>query len=429
MRMLMMAGIAMISGLATTPGAAAQDAAGAPKLLLSAPLTHSDWMLRDGVVWGAEGVHHMLDQCKAAGWTRVYWRALDGGRSLYKSSLMDPQGKWDEDNFWNPSDPEDRKLMESYTAGMTPESRKALLEKLERFDYGSFDTLAEAVTYGHQIGIEVHAWISINEDDHGWGLRSRFAKAHPECRWRKRDGTFYHTQQSFAFPEVMRYKLAIVDELLRQYAIDGIFVDWLRTGDVRDNPQNDKEGVADRGYEEPLLTGFKAKYGIDPYSLPNGDDRWVRFRAEPHTEFMRGVRQRAQAKRPGMPIAALVVHPWAYRGMQDKIDGNLRGMLLDVAAWAREGLVDAVVPAGYYMGGGNSEKAYTALREETGGKTDVWFYGWVPGSVADFDRDFGLAQRLGAKQILFWEADYIDARPNREELQNAMRARAADLKR
>jgi len=397
------------------------------RLTLSAPVTHSDWMLRDGLEWGPAGVKHMLDACKASGWSRVYWRTLDGGRSLYHSALMDPQGKWDEDNFWNPALPADRELMEGYTKGMTPESRQALLAKVERYDYATFDTLAQAVRYGHEIGLEVHAWISINEDDHGWGLESRFSKAHPETRWRKRDNTFYHSQQSFAFPEVMAYKLAIVEEIIGKYEVDGIFLDWIRTGDVRDNPQNDRDGVADRGYEDPLVRGFVAKYGEDPHAIANGDERWVRFRAEPHTDFMRRVRKLVNAKRPGMPVAVMVMHPWGYRGAHDKIDGNLRGMLLDVATWAREGLMDSAVAAGYYMDGGTPERAYNALKAETGGLVDVWFYGWVPSSVEGFEHDFGLARKLGAKQILFWEADYIDGRENKEALQRAMRLHALGL--
>jgi hypothetical protein len=115
-----------------------------PKFILSAPLTHSDWMLREGVAWGPEGVHHMLDACKACGWSRVYWRCLDGGRSLYHSKLMDPQGKWDENNFWHPATPEDEAFTARYTS-MSAEGRAALLAKLERYDYGTFDTLAEAV--------------------------------------------------------------------------------------------------------------------------------------------------------------------------------------------------------------------------------------------------------------------------------------------
>jgi hypothetical protein len=392
-------------------------------LILSAPLTHSDWMLREGVAWGPEGVRHMLDTCKACGWSRIYWRALDGGRSLYHSKLMEPQGKWEQNNFWNPGTPQELAFTQLYTQ-MSPQARLELLHKLERCDYAAFDSLAEAVRYGHQIGLQIHAWISINEDDHAWGLESRFAKAHPESRWRKRDGTLYRSQQSFAFPQVMKYKVAVVQEIISKYEVDGLFLDWIRTGDIRDNPQTDRDGVADHGYEEPLVEGFKAKYGADPHGLLNGDERWVRFRAQPHTEFMRSVRKLAESRKAGMPISVLVAHPWCYRGMQDKIDGNLRGLLLEVTTWAREGLIDAAVAAGYYLAGGDAEKAYRALVEETQGKVAVWLYEWVPSSVEEIEADVALARRLGAKQVLFWEADYIDARANKEELQRAMRRHA-----
>ena len=257
------------------------------KLILSAPLTHSDWMLKTGVAWGPEGVRHMLDACKACGWSRIYWRALDGGRSLYRSKLMRPQGKWDADNFWNPQSEADKALLQRFTPNMTPEQRTALRAKFEALDYAHFDSLAEAVSYGHKIGLQIHAWVSINEDDHGWGLQSEFSRNHPQYRWRRRDGSAYRSQLSFAFPGVQKYKLAILKELLRNYALDGLFLDWIRTGDVRDNPQTDAEGVANSGYEEPLLKQFRRQYGVDAQAVPNGDERWVRLRAEPQTEFMR----------------------------------------------------------------------------------------------------------------------------------------------
>jgi hypothetical protein len=40
--------------------------------------------------------------------------------------------------------------------------------------------------------------------------------------------------------------------------------------------------------------------------------------------------------------------------------------------------------------------------------------------VADFQRDFALAQQCGARQVLFWEADYIDDRAQAAELKAAM---------
>jgi hypothetical protein len=193
---------------------------------------------------------------------------------------------------------------------------------------------------------------------------------------------------------------------------------------VRDNPQTDPVGVADHGYEEPLVKGFKAKYGVDPHDLPNGEDRWVRYRAQPHTDFMRRVRNLMKATKPRVPISVMGVHPWCCRGLKDPIDGNLRGMLLDMNTWAREGLIDEAVAGGHYLEGGTPEKAHEALKKETEGKVNVWLYAWVPSTVADVVRDSALAKKVGARQILFWEADYIDTGPNKDELQAAMRAQA-----
>ena len=396
------------------------------KFVLSSPLTHSDWMLKPNVVWGPEGVRHMLDVCKECGWNKIHWRVLDGGRSLYKSKLMRPMGPWDEDSFWSPKNQADEALAKRFTANLSDEKRAELLRKFDALDYASFDPFAEAVRYGHKIGLQIHAWISINEDDHGWGLQSEFSKKHPEFRWRGRGGKKYHSQLSFAFPEVRRYKLAILKELLANYDLDGLFLDWIRTGDVRDNPQNDAEGVADYGYDRPLVEKLNKKFGKDAEKISNGDEQWVRLRAEPQTEFMREVRKVIRKQKRKLPIAVLLGHPWHYRGEQNKIDGNLRGLLLDVKAWAREGLVDSVVATGYYRDGGNTELATRALQSETENKVDVWTFAWVPASTSEVEQAFATAEKVDAKEILFWEADYIDDRANAVELKTALRKRAKE---
>src|SRR6185503_3445064 len=240
-------------------------------------------------------------------------------------------------------------------------------------DYAKFDSLAAAIEYGHEIGLKIWAWASINEDDHGWGWPSEFSKAHPEFRWIRRDGRPYHSQLSFAFPEVREYKLSVLDELLALYDIDGLFLDWIRTGDIRNNPQTDAKGVADSGYERPNIAAFKSKYNADPHDVPNEDDRWVRVRAEPQTVFIRSVRQHVNKYNKRLPIAVMVGHPWHYRGMQDPIDGNRRGLLLDVATWANEGLIDSAIAAGYYRPGGDATKAFQALQQETNKQVDVWY--------------------------------------------------------
>ena len=44
---------------------AAAEAPSDDKLILSAPLTHSDWILKPGIDWGEAGVRHMLEVMKA----------------------------------------------------------------------------------------------------------------------------------------------------------------------------------------------------------------------------------------------------------------------------------------------------------------------------------------------------------------------------
>jgi hypothetical protein len=136
---------------------------------------------------------------------------------------------------------------------------------------------------------------------------------------------------------------------------------------------------------------------------------------------MREARKRVRKRRQNLPIAALVGHPWHYRGMRDKIDGNMRGLLLDLKTWAREKLVESVVPAGYYLEPGNAESAFRALQKETLNQLDVWLYAWVPNSTAEAMNVFESAGRLKTRQILFWEADYIADRPGATEIQRVMR--------
>jgi hypothetical protein len=392
------------------------------KFILNAPLTHSDWFLKPNIAWGPEGVHHMLDACKKCGWNRVLWRVFDAGRANYKSKLLRADAAPEKSSFWNPETDEEKALVKRIFPGVTEERRNEIIAKFESIDYTKFDSFAEAIRYGHKIGLQIHAWASINEDDHGWGWRSEFAIKHPEFAWKKRNGKMYHSQMSFSYPEVREYKLELLKELLN-YDLDGIFLDWIRTGDVRDNPQNDPEGVADYGYEKPNTEKFRERFGKEATSVPRDDDAWVRLRAEPQTEFMRAASRLIRKRK--IPLSVMVGHPWHYRGLQEKIDGNLRGLLLDVNTWAREGLMDSAIAAGYYRDGGNAEMATRALQKETENKVDVWTYAWMPNTVSEAEQTFALAENVGAKQILYWEADYIDDRANKADLQAAMSKRAA----
>ena len=390
------------------------------KIRLSSPLTVTDWWLHHGTVDEA-GIRHMLQQCKNAGLDTIYWRVFDSGYVTFESRYAD-RFSWAEidkgSHFWGPKTPEDIAASHSYVKDFES-TRDKLVEKMKLLELKDFDTLKVACKIAKELGMSMNAWFTLNEDDHAYGMVSRFAKEHPQYVWIKRDGTKYHSQMSYAYPEVREYKLNILKELL-EYDIDGIFFDWIRTGDVRDNPQSDEDGTADFGYEEINLKGFKEKYGIDPRSIPNNDERWVRYRTLGTTQFMQEAAQLIRKKKPDMTISAMVQHPWAYRGLNGKINGSLYGLCLDVETWANERLIDAVVAAGYYKDGGNATLAYEYLKDLTRGQVDVWLYRWIPKTPEEFNNCIEEANALKAKQILFWEADYIDTWGNKAEMNQVM---------
>ena len=373
------------------------------RCILSSPVTHSDWMVRKPAPkWGPEGVRQILDRCREAGLRRVYWRCFDGGRGLYPSRLLEPLHGFDEDNYHRGRDSE------------------WLLDVLKPLDWGSFDALKEAIDYGHKIGIEVHAWLSINEDDHAWGLISRFSREHPELRWVRRDGRPFRSQLSFAFPAVREYKLALLREILA-YKPDGVFFDWIRTGDVRDGPQTDAEGVAIHGYEQPNVEALKKAFGVEATAVPNNDERWIKIRVEPQTIFMHDAAAMIRKANPKMPITALVHHPWGHRGgpTETPYKDCRSGLLLDVRRWAADRLVDEFIPAGYYRNDGNAEKACRWLQEETQGKARVGVFGWIA-SPDQFAGDIQLVQKLGSPELLLWESDYLGLPPAKADLVGVM---------
>ena len=195
-----------------------------------------------------------------------------------------------------------------------------------------------------------------------------------------------------------------------QRLIDGIFFDWVRTGDVRNEPQATPDGTADFGYEKPLIDGFKEKYGIDLLDIPSDDERGVRFRAEPQTIFMREAHKLIKAKNRSLPVAVMCAHPWYYRCVTYKINGSLYGLLIDVEGWAKEGLIDEVVAQGNITPGSDAtfEKICEYQINESKGLCDTWLYWDVPHDVEYFMESIEVAEKLGVSQILYWESDYID---------------------
>jgi len=219
------------------------------------------------------------------------------------------------------------------------EGDRKLLALLTRLRDEGVDTLQCVAQGCHEAGLLCYVTIRANPcygmKAAGWpdGSMAHFYNAkfwwdHPEYRIVLKSGKEY-SNMSYAFPEVREQKLAILREVL-QRDVDGVEIDFLRHPPVL-------------GYEEPLVKGFMAKYGVDPKTLPDNDERWLAFRCEIMTDFMREVRKAvdAAAKEKGRPL-----------GISARVDHQqYRPTGLDIETWMKDGLIDILEVGQHSLGG------------------------------------------------------------------------------
>lgn len=229
---------------------------------------------------------------------------------------------------------------------------KLVAETLRRFVAEGVDTLEIVAAASREAGIRCYASLRMNGDYaesfmEGTALRqfnSQFWRDHPEWRVRGPKGED-RTKLSFAFPEVLAWKL----ELLREAAardIDGLNLDFLRHPPFF-------------GHEEPMRAAFREKYGADPAAAADTDPRWHALRGDRMTGFVRDVRRllndegRRKGRRLGLS-ARIDWREWRQHGC-------------DLEVWLREGLLDYLVIAQRTLGGYEIDLApFLAMARGTG---------------------------------------------------------------
>ena len=187
-----------------------------------------------------------------------------------------------------------------------------------------YDTMRQAVDEAHKAGVSIYGWARISNEfskpNHQFSATTPFHLSHPSSFQVYKDGT-PTPRLSFACPKVRRHKTDILCEIA-SHGMDGICIDVLR------HPLMAQ-------YDLPLVEAFIEKTGRDPRELENdGGEEWLRFRAEPFTQFLREARaalDRQAGKR--------------YPLMVRTVDQEWRNLHVgcDVETWMAEGLVDEII--------------------------------------------------------------------------------------
>jgi len=190
---------------------------------------------------------------------------------------------------------------------------------------------------------------------------SAYWREHPEFRLQPYRGEIW-ASRSYAYPEVRDFNLAIIQEMLG-LGVQGIHLEFMRHPPFV-------------GYDAPLVEAFQKAHGVSPLD-PDFElwEEWQAAQTEVMTGFVRKVRALldAEGEKQGTRF-----------GLTARIDyRNYRAQSLDLETWAREGLVDAIIPGDYTirnhpidlspfqkMVEGTKVKVYSSLSPEETGTRD-----------------------------------------------------------
>jgi hypothetical protein len=203
----------------------------------------------------------------------------------------------------------------------------AVLPKSETFRTRG-DQLAQCVAACHRHGIQVHAW-KVN-----WKLGSRAPKEFVEQM--RADGRLQVTDTGEtkmwlcpSHPANLKLETDAMLEMARNYDVDGLMFDYIRYGDSH---VCYCDGCRERFQRD---TGQKVKEW--PADATKGPLRqaYIDWRCEQITQLVRAVSRGAHAIKPHVRISAAVFS--RYPNCREQVGQ-------DWVAWAKEGLLDFVIP-------------------------------------------------------------------------------------
>jgi uncharacterized lipoprotein YddW (UPF0748 family) len=178
--------------------------------------------------------------------------------------------------------------------------------------YETFDALGETIREAHRRGLKVRAWMPQFHDQIA-------ADAHPAWRMlalaegRVLPYTGRDHKEFFLNPldpAARDYQRHLIEEIVRNYDVDGIVIDWVRFDDY-----NMDLGDATRAE-------FKAGTGFDPieidFSRDNPERRqWNAWRATQIADHVRRLRAAVDAIKPGLELGAYILPPEFIEVAQD----------------------------------------------------------------------------------------------------------------
>jgi uncharacterized lipoprotein YddW (UPF0748 family) len=335
------------------------------------------WVVRTALV-SPQAVDRVVDEAADAGFNALFVQVRGRGDAFYRSAIV---------------------------------SRSPLLERQPR----GFDPLARLLARARARRLQVHAWANVLLSAHfGQPLpRDHVVERHPEWVMAPRsvasavlvakgarrlklihdagraEGDVEGFYLSPAVPEVGAHLEAVVRELVRGYAVDGLHLDFIRYP----GPTFD--------WSRASLEGFRREAGGDMLSAPaRNPAAWDEYRRRVLTALATRLADSARAERPGIVVSAAVAPDEAQAVTQK---------LQDWPRWLDTGVLSAVCPMTYTPDNRLFQAQVETARDRAVHGQPVWAgvgaYRLDPAAVVE---KVALARRSGARGVLLFSHESLE---------------------
>lgn len=268
-------------------------------------------------------IRKIMDNHKKANMNAVLWQVRQGGSAYYNSSF-EPVG--------------------SYYPNVNP---------------ATYDVLQYAIEQAHARGLELHAWFNVFSASHT--DPGTPAAEHPDWVCRDNDGNAMESSRALSpgLKAVRDYIINVAMEIVHNYDIDGLHLDYVRWNEYSSSSKNAKTSVLSEKEQEldgiiteeqiqELDKTASGRYLYDinhPYNsgVPAGYASWEDWWRASVTEFVRTLHDSIQAVKPYVRLSAAALGKYRWSSWQ-----GYGSVFQDAALWFNEGYIDQLTPMHYH---------------------------------------------------------------------------------
>lgn len=248
----------------------------------------------------------------------------------------------------------------------------------------SYDPLAFALYQAHRRGIELHAWINMircfsGEDTNIFNNPYHISKRKPEwvVEYKENGKSSYWLDPGL--PEVRDYLVDMVLEIVRNYNIDGIHLDFFRY------PGKD----------------FNDDFSYRIYGDVMSRDNWRRYNL---TLLIEDLSTRLKAIKPYVKLGVTPIGIYENRNGAVGLEG-FHAVYQDTREWLRKGIIDYAVPQIYWSFNGNPKFDVLAKdwNDNSFGRNIVLgIAAYKPEVLGQVERMIDYSRQIGAQGIAFF---------------------------